>query len=377
MLLADPSPVPSSDPCGLVVGGAKDMCQGDNAPSVKGPADAVLNPLDSVAHTVADGAAWVIERVGKALDGSSTVDFTSLAFLQQYAVVFAASTVLTLVLWLIAVAKRAMRGAPMATALGEAIGLLWLTVLASAFTPLILQVVISATDAVTTAMTGTDGTMPALFKSMADTLRKDGDIVGGGPIILIVVAGVTILAAGLLGLELVIRAAALYLGALLGVVVYTGLVDRTLWPKIRRWAGIMVALILLDPILRISLSIADVFTDAQGPDAAPVIVAGNAVIIIALAAGVAIFKFVPGYGDEIAAGFAMRATMGAGRAVGKVGASAAGVVAQGIQTHGGRPSEGGGKSNGGGGKINRVNGVSDGISTHGNRGPGKQKKDGD
>ncbi|WP_329224242.1 hypothetical protein OG352_39750 (plasmid) [Streptomyces sp. NBC_01485] len=377
MLLADPSPVPSSDPCGLVVGGAKDMCQGDNAPSVKGPADAVLNPLDSVAHTVADGAAWCIERVGKALDGSATVDFTSLAFLKQYAIVFAASTVLTLVLWLIAVAKRAMRGAPLTTAIGEAIGLLWLTVLASAFTPLILQVIVSATDAVTTAMTGTDGSMPALFASMADTLRKDGDIVGGGPIILIVIAGVTILAAGLLGLELVLRAAALYLGALLGVVVYTALVDRNLWGKVRRWAGIMVALIMLDPILRISLGIADVFTDAQGPDAAPVIVAGNAVIIISLAAGVAIFKFVPGYGDEIAAGLAMRATMGAGRAVGKVGASAAGVVAQGIQTHGGRPAEGGGKSNSGGGKINRVNGVSDGISTHGNRGPGKQKKDGD
>ncbi|MFF5491529.1 hypothetical protein [Streptomyces virginiae] len=372
MLLAEPSP----DPCDHIGGAAKDLCAGANTPSVPDPGTA-LDPLDSLAHSIAKAAAWCIERVGKALDGSTTVDFTSTAFLQQYAVVFAASTVLTMLLWLIAVAKRAMRGVPLPTAMGEAIGLLWLTVLASAFTPLILQVTVSATDAVTTAMTGNDGSVPALFQSMANTLRKDGEIVGGGPIILIVVSLVTIIAAGLLGLELVLRTAALYLGALLGVVVYTALVDRALWRKTRLWAGFMIALILLEPVIRIALGIADVFTDAKGPGSGSVIVAGNAVIILALAAGIAIFRFVPGYGDDIAAGLAFRATMKGGSAVAKAGVSAAGVVAQGIQTHGGRSGDGGARRNNGGGKINRVNGVSDGMSAHGSRGPGKQKKSGD
>lgn len=66
---------------------------------------------------------------------TANVDFTNAKFLQQYAVVFAASTVLTLLLWLLAVAKRAVRGVPLSTAISEAIGFLWLTVLASAFTP--------------------------------------------------------------------------------------------------------------------------------------------------------------------------------------------------------------------------------------------------
>jgi hypothetical protein len=369
MMLAAPSP----DPCDNVVGLARDACQGDST-TPRDPTEA-LDPLSSLAHSFARGAAWTVEKVGQALDGSATVDFTSVKFLQQYAIVFAASTVLTLVLWLIAVAKRAMRGAPLATAFGEAIGFLWFTVIASAFTPLTLQVVVSAVDSVTNAMTGSDGSMPALFKTLAEILRRDGDIVGGGPIMLIIVSLVTMIAAGLLGLELVLRAAALYLGALLGLVVYTALVDRDLWGKVRRWAGVMVALILLGPVIEIALGIADVFTQGQGSDPGTVIVAGNAVVIIALGAGVAIFRFVPGYGDDIRAGLAARAGVATGRAALKVTGSAAGVVAQGIQTHAGRGDNNRGRSGGqGGGKISRVNGVADGMSTHSNRGPGKQQK---
>lgn len=54
---------------------------------------------------------------------------------------------------------------------------------------------------------------------------------------LIVVSLVSILAAGVLWLELVIRAALLYVGALLGTVVYAGLVDKNLWGHVRRWAA--------------------------------------------------------------------------------------------------------------------------------------------
>lgn len=372
MLLAEPSP----DPCANVVGVARDACLGKST-TPRDPTES-LDPLSSLAHSVARGAAWTVEQVGHALDGSATVDFTSTKFLQQYAIVFAASTVLTLVLWLIAVAKRAIRGVPLPTAFGEAVGFLWLTVIASAFTPLTLQVVVSAVDSVTNAVTGSDGSMPALFKTLAEVLRRDGDIVGGGPIMLIIVSVVTIIAAGILGLELVLRAAALYLGALLGVVVYTALVDRDLWGKVRMWAGIMVAVILLKPIIEIALGIADVFTQGQGSDPGTVLVAGNAVVIIAIGAGIAIFRFVPGYGDDIKAGLAVRAGATAARGALKVTGSAAGVVAQGIQTHAGRGDNSrrsGGQ--GGGGRNSRVNGVADGMSTHSNRGTGKPKKSGD
>ncbi len=101
--------------------------------------------------------------------------------------------------------------------------------LASAFTPLVLYTVVSATDAVTEVIaTGTGADNDAFCGSFAEALKKDEDI-GGGPIMLIVVSLVTILAAGVLCLELVIRAALLYVGALLGTAVYAGLVDKNMW----------------------------------------------------------------------------------------------------------------------------------------------------
>lgn len=143
---ASPSPSPSAtkranEDCKLLIGSAKDYCEkGDGATDgskpglTNDPTDA-LNPLASLAKGCADAAAWIVNKLSEAVKGTANVDFTNPAFLKQYAVVFAASTILTLVLWLLAVAKRAIRGVPLTTALSEAIGFLWLTVLASAFTP--------------------------------------------------------------------------------------------------------------------------------------------------------------------------------------------------------------------------------------------------
>lgn len=138
-----PTPQASNDPCALLDGPSKQYCQSGTgtsggtpntglAPSDGGEA---LNPLASLARGCADAASWIVTKLSEAVSGSAEVDFTNPAFLKQYSVVFAASTILTLVLWLFAVAKRAVRGVPLTTAMSEAIGFLWLTVLASAFTP--------------------------------------------------------------------------------------------------------------------------------------------------------------------------------------------------------------------------------------------------
>lgn len=133
-----PTPSPSKNNCDLIVGEAKAYCQGDKGGGTVAPGGTVgdtTDPLSSLARGCADAAAWIVTKLSDAVKNTANVDFTNAAFLRQYAVVFAASTVLTLVLWLLAVAKRAIRGVPLATALSEAIGFLWLTVIASAFTP--------------------------------------------------------------------------------------------------------------------------------------------------------------------------------------------------------------------------------------------------
>lgn len=167
-VLAAPNPSPSpKDNCDLIVGPAKNYCQsgdkaGSGAPKPPGGLtdNNPLDPLDSLAKGCAKAAAWIVTKLSDAVKATSQVDFTNTAFLRQYAVVFAASTILTLVLWLLAVAKRAVRGVRLTEAISEAVGFLWLTVLASAFTPLILYTIVSATDGVTEIIAKGPGPRP-------------------------------------------------------------------------------------------------------------------------------------------------------------------------------------------------------------------------
>ncbi|MFF3347197.1 hypothetical protein [Streptomyces sp. NPDC002779] len=363
-----PSPTPSDDNCDLIVGPAKDYCESDNGSGRSGGSSTLdptttLDPLSSLAKGCADAAAWTVGKLSEAVEDTATVDFTNPKFLQQYAVVFAASTILTLLLWLLAVAKRAVRGVPVTTAISEAIGFLWLTVLASAFTPLILYTVVSATDGISEVLAKTTGDQTDTFFGTFSGALEKGEDIGGGPIMLIVVSLVSILAAGVLWLELVIRAALLYVGALLGTVVYAGLVDKNLWGHVRRWAGIMIAVILVKPVIVIVLGLAGALSADDGPDAFSAVVSGLAIILLAIFASAMIYRFVPGFGDEIAGSRSNRIMQGAESKAAAVMSSPATLVAQGIKTHSTR-ADSNGQSAGGPRPANQAAG---GVAAHSSR----------
>ncbi|WP_338494923.1 hypothetical protein [Streptomyces sp. SJL17-4] len=374
-VLAAPTPTPTPSPsagnkgCDLLTGQARRHCEsglsggGSNQSPVTNPADA-LDPLNSLARGFADAAIATVDYLSKAVKETADVDFTNTEFLGRYAIVFAASTVLTLLLWLLAVAKRAIRGVPLTTALSEAIGFLWLTVLASAFTPLILYTVVNATDAVTEVIaSGTGRQTDVFFGSFKEALQK-GDSIGGGPIMLIIVSLVTVIAAGVLYLELFLRAVMLYVGALLGVVVYSGLVDKNMWGHVRRWAGIMIAIILVKPVIVIVLGLAGALSSGTGPDSFSAVVSGLAIILLAIFASAMIYRFVPGFGDEIAASRNNRLHRAGENAAAAVISSPASLVSQGIKTHSSR-GDGGGQ---GSQPARPANPMSGGMAAHSSRG---------
>ncbi|MGW7226881.1 hypothetical protein [Streptomyces cyaneofuscatus] len=370
-MAAEPSPTPSPTPsdqdrCDLIVGPAKDYCEGGEGVGSRAPTDIdnPADPLTSLAQGCADAAAWIVGKLSEAVESTANVDFTNPKFLQQYAVIFAASTILTLVLWLLAVTKRAIRGVPLTTAISEAVGFLWLTVLASAFTPLILYTIVSATDGVTEVIaSSTGGQTDVFFGSFAEALKKGTDI-GGGPIMLIVVSLVSIVAAGVLWLELVIRAALLYVGALLGIVVYAGLVDKNMWGHVRRWAGIMIAVIMVKPVIVIVLGLAGALSAGDGPDAFSAVVSGLAIILLAIFASAMIYRFVPGFGDEIQGARTNRKQATDGAQAAALISSPAALVSQGIKTHSGRTDQ---NSGGGGGGARPSNPASGGVAAHSSR----------
>ncbi|MFD9721929.1 hypothetical protein [Streptomyces sp. NPDC059076] len=369
-----PSPTPSpsastKDDCALVPGVARDYCEREDGSGARNnplddPANAA-DPLGALARGCADAASWTVETLSKAVKSTATVDFTNTTFLSQYAIVFAAATILTLILWLLAVAKRAIRGVPLMTAVSEAIGFLWLTVLASAFTPLILYTLVSATDGVTDVIAGgTSRDTDVFFGTFSEALKK-GEGIGGGPIMLIVVSLVTIVAAGVLYLELFIRAILLYVGALLGVVVYSGLVDKNMWGNARRWVGIMIAIILVKPVIVIVLGLAGALSADDGPDSFSAVVSGLAIIILAIVASAMIYRFVPGFGDEIAASRNNRLQGGVENRAAAVISSPAALVSQGIKTHSARGNPG--SESNSSSAARPANAVGGGMAAHSSR----------
>ncbi|MEV7535794.1 hypothetical protein [Streptomyces hydrogenans] len=374
---ATPAPSTSANPCELLSDTARDYCEGQgtggtggggsSSGTVNDPASA-LDPLTSLARGCADAAVAVIDYLSKAVKETAEVDFTNTEFLGRYAVVFAAATFLTVLLWLLAVAKRAMRGVPLTTALSEAVGFLWLTVLASAFTPLILYTVVNATDAITEVIaSGTGQQTDVFFGAFKQALQK-GDSISGGPIMLIIVSLVTVLAAGVLYLELFLRAVLLYVGALLGVVVYSGLVDKNMWGHVRRWAGIMIAVILVKPVIVIVLGLAGALSSGTGPDSFSAVVSGLAIILLAIFSSAMIYRFVPGFGDEIVASRNNRLHRAGENAAAAVISSPASLVSQGIKTHSTRDSgSGGGPSSSAAPRP--ANQLSGGVAAHSSRTP--------
>ena len=302
----------SGDPCSLLIGTMKQACEntgklvngGTTSGGLPSETSILTDPLGSIAKSCAEAAAWVIDQVAGAVGGNSGVDFTNSGFLKQYAIVFAASTILTVLLWMLAVIKRAVRGDAIVTAVTEATGFLWLAVGASAFTPVILYAMIQLTDSVTNAIGSTTSAGTNNFlSSFANTLSPtngSASAIGGGPILLIFVSLVAMIAAAVLWLELLIRAAMLYVGAALAGAVYAGLVDKDLWPHVRRWAGMMLAVDMVKPVIVIVLGLATAISSGTAPGSAfASVLSGLAIMVLSIFASGLIYRFVPNFGDDM------------------------------------------------------------------------------
>lgn len=186
---------------------------------------------------------------------------------------------------------------------------------------------------------------------------------------LIVVSLVSVLAAGVLWLELVIRAALLYVGALLGTVVYAGLVDKNMWGHVRRWAGIMIAVIMVKPVIVIVLGIAGALSHDKGPNAFSAVVSGLAIIVLAIFASAVIYRFVPGFGDEMVSARTNKGRATDGSQAAAMISSPAALVSQGIKTHSSRRSggDGGGQQGAQGGQSRPADAVAGGVAAHSSR----------
>ena len=250
----------------------------------------------------------MLDQLGAAVNATTQVDFTNPGFLRQYAIVFGASSFLVLILWVLAVVKRAAHGLPLGQAVSEAIGFLWMSVMASAFLPLALALVVQLTDDICSALIGGTSKQTGHFLGGVGQLLTTADI-GGGPIMLVFVSLFALAAAAIIWLELLLRAAMLYVGGVLGCAVLSGLVDRSLWRHVRRWVGLMVAIDLSKVVLVVVLGLAAALAPtASAADAFSSVLSGLAVLFVSIFASLLIYRFVPTFGDDMAQLHASRRT---------------------------------------------------------------------
>ncbi|MGW3163316.1 hypothetical protein ACWC9Q_10575 [Streptomyces sp. NPDC001142] len=263
--------------------------------------DFVKDPLGFLLQKLTEANIWFLRKMLELIQNTTKIDLTSGGFLRQYAIIFAASSLLTVALWLIAVAKRAVRGVAVTTAVSEAIGFLLLQFVVNAMTPGAIALLMKAIDEITAVF---EPYATANFKPFLENLLKimvANPTVGVGQ--LMIVNLIMLLGALLMWVELLIRSAAIYVAVALGPIVNAGLVDRDLWNKSKKWIGAIVAVGLTKPVLFALLGLGGaILSDTSGTmsDAVSKTLVGALILLLAVFASGTLYKWVPAFGDEMA-----------------------------------------------------------------------------
>ncbi|MEU8887294.1 hypothetical protein [Streptomyces sp. NPDC048442] len=263
--------------------------------------DFVADPIGFILQQIVDANLWFLRKMLELMQNSSKIDLTSPGFLKQYAIIFAAASLITAALWFIAVAKRAVRGVPLMKAMSEAVGFLVLQFVVNALTPGVIGLFLKAVDEVTAVF---EPYATANFKPFLENMLKVMAVAPNqGVMQLLIVNLLMVCGALLMWIELLIRGAAIYVGVALGPLVNSGLVDRDLWGKSKKWVGALVALALSKPVLFALLGLGGaIMSDSTGnmEDTTSRVLIGALILLLAVFASATLYKWVPAFGDEMA-----------------------------------------------------------------------------
>ncbi|HLG91973.1 MAG TPA: hypothetical protein VKY15_03210, partial [Acidimicrobiales bacterium] len=236
-----PQACPGPDPGACSPGGGGDQ---SGAPAPGQPV-AGLGPglvLSAVGQWVASGAAWLLGQVGSALDKTTRPDLSAgwfTAHMKQMTEV-CAFLVLPLLLAAViqAVARQDLGGLVRAVLVR-----LPLAILLTAVAVQLVQLCLAAVDSLSaTVAQGAGLAAPGFMGQVAQAISLGG---GGVPLFVGFVASLLIaVGAFVLWLELVLRAAAIYVAVLFLPLALAGLVWQATWHWSRRLAETLAALVL-------------------------------------------------------------------------------------------------------------------------------------
>ncbi|MET7778092.1 hypothetical protein ABZU94_29175 [Streptomyces mirabilis] len=273
--------------------------------------DFASDPLGYIAQFFNNAVTSIFTQMMKALGSTTRIDWQDPGFLRTYTMAFGASTVLTVILWLIAVAKRAIQGVQPLQALGESIGFLLMSVLVSAFAPLAVAYTVRVFDEAAETMFKPVAGDAADMVLTVTTAMLALMAIPGGAIIVIFFALALLAAVAGVWLELIVRNALILSGLVFGPTVFSGLVDRDLWGHTKRWGGVMVAIIASKYVTFTVIALATGTLASDSPNKSlgqsfATVFTSLALLFLAFYMPFQLSKFFPAFGDELRDMYAAR-----------------------------------------------------------------------
>lgn len=278
--------------------------------TITGSVAFATDPTGYIANQIKGSVGSLLGEFAHLINATTTVDFSNAGFLQTYAIGFGIASIFTIILWLIAVAKRAVAGVGPVEAVAESVGYLVLAVAVTAFMPLatalIVGLVDDATNAALSPMLGNIG-------SIGTTVTAAwGPISGmtGGNVLMSIIGILMLVAAGGVWLELVIRSALIYLTLAFGTMVLAGLVDKSLWRHTKKYIGVLAGVILSKYVTLTTLALATGLlandNSSNVDTALGIVLTALALFYLAMLAPMTLGRLIPVIGDDMAAAHSAR-----------------------------------------------------------------------
>ena len=214
--------------------------------------------LDAVSNWVTSGAVWLLGRIGAVLASSTAIDLGAPWFRAHYATMAALAGVVIVPLLLLGVLQALYRqNASML--LRSVLVNVPLAVLLTAVAVTLVQLGLSVTDSMCAAVSGGSGSDAGRFMSTVATALLPAEATGqtGAPSFVLFLGGIAVVVgAVMVWLELLLRAAAVYVAVLFLPLALAGLA----WPAISHWsrrlADTLAALVLGKLVIVAVLSLA-------------------------------------------------------------------------------------------------------------------------
>jgi hypothetical protein len=251
--------------------------------------------LSAVADWVVSGASWLLSQIGSARTATTSVDLGAGWFESHYKVMAGLAGVVVLPMLLLSVVQAVYRQSPGVLVRSVAVQLPLAALLAGAAVQLV-QLALAATDALgATVSAGAGGDVQQALSGVARLLVTEGLAGPQSPPTFVVLLGGLLVAAGafVLWVELLVRAAAVYVAVLFLPLALASLV----WPAVSHWsrrlADTLVALILAKFGIVAVLSLAAVAVASGTQAGFASVLGGGALLLLAAFTPFTLLRLIP------------------------------------------------------------------------------------